>query len=108
MSVNDMGSEFHRLSVDKGWWDGGRNVGELLMLVNCELSEAMEEYRDGSQMDEVYFVNGKPEGFPVEIADALIRLLDICDAFSIDIDRAVDLKHEYNKTRPYRHGGKLA
>lgn len=27
---------------------------------------------------------------------------------SIDLDRSVSVKHEYNRTRPYRHGGKLA
>lgn len=30
----------------------------------------------------------------------------ICNRFNIDLDTAVTVKHEYNKTRPYRHGNK--
>lgn len=43
---------------------------------------------------------------PIELADAIIRILDYCGYAGIDIDAAVERKHEYNKTRPYRHGGK--
>ncbi len=48
----------------------------------------------------------KPEGIVVELADAIIRILDYCGKEGIDIDEAIRIKHEYNKTRPYRHGGK--
>lgn len=50
--------------------------------------------------------NGKPEGIPIELADVIIRVLDYCGYAGIDIDAAISQKHEYNKTRPYRHGGK--
>ena len=30
----------------------------------------------------------------------------VCGYAGIDIDAAISQKHEYNKTRPYRHGGK--
>lgn len=49
----------------------------------------------------------KPFGVPTEFADILIRVLDACLAFGIDIDRAVNEKMEFNVTRPNRHGGKL-
>lgn len=48
----------------------------------------------------------KPEGIAVEMADCIIRILDWCGKEGIDIDRIISEKHEYNKTRPYRHGGK--
>lgn len=48
----------------------------------------------------------KPEGIPTELADIIIRVLDICGANNIDIQGALDEKMEYNMTRPYRHGGK--
>lgn len=56
---------------------------------------------------EIYFSdNGKPEGIPTELADVIIRVLDYCGYAGIDIDAAISQKHEYNKSRPYRHGGK--
>jgi NTP pyrophosphatase (non-canonical NTP hydrolase) len=48
----------------------------------------------------------KPEGIASEMADCIIRILDYCAYEGIDIEQAIQLKHEYNKTRPYRHGGK--
>ena len=84
-----------------------RNVGELLMLVVCELAEAFEEYRVGN-FDEVREEDGKPEGGPVEVTDAMIRLLDIAKQRKWRIGATMRTKHQYNKTRLYRHGGKLA
>ena len=39
-----------------------------------------------------------------ELADALIRLLDLTAALGIDIDKHVRLKRRYNKSRPWKHG----
>lgn len=49
----------------------------------------------------------KPEGIAVEMADCIIRILDWCGKEGIDIDQIISMKHEYNKSRPYRHGGKV-
>lgn len=43
-----------------------------------------------------------------ELADIIIRALDTAAARGIDIGKAVEAKHEFNKTRPHKHGGKLA
>jgi NTP pyrophosphatase (non-canonical NTP hydrolase) len=51
--------------------------------------------------------NKKPEGVPIELADCIIRILDYCGHAGIDIEQAIKIKHEYNKTRPHRHGGKV-
>ncbi len=48
----------------------------------------------------------KPEGVAVELADCVIRILDYCGHTGIDLEEAIRIKHEYNKSRPYRHGGK--
>ena len=48
----------------------------------------------------------KPEGIPSELADIIIRVLDICAYHKIDIAHAISDKMAYNETRPYRHGDK--
>jgi len=48
----------------------------------------------------------KPIGIPSELADIIIRVLDICGAYGVDIDAAVESKMEFNETREVRHGGK--
>ena len=69
--------------------------------------EALEEYRNGHGATEIGLgYNVKTEGIPTELADVNIRVLDYCGYAGIDIDAAISQKHEYNKSRPYRHGGK--
>lgn len=49
----------------------------------------------------------KPEGIAVEMADCIIRILDWAGKEGLDMDAIIREKMDYNKTRPYRHGGKL-
>lgn len=48
-----------------------------------------------------------PEGIPSELADVVIRVLDYCEAAGIDLEQEIIIKNEFNKTRPYKHGGKV-
>lgn len=103
--------EVHNLAKEKGWYEGENiNVGEKLALIHAEISEALEEYRKGEACMGIYYEEGKhkPEGFAVEMIDAIIRILDLCEHLKIDLDEALRTKHAYNETRPYRHGGKRA
>ena len=47
---------------------------------------------------------GKPEGYPTELADIIIRTLDLAYMLSIDIDAAVQEKLAFNATRGHKHG----
>jgi|TARA_R110002110_G_scaffold181380_6_gene387641 NTP pyrophosphatase (non-canonical NTP hydrolase) len=108
--LNQLRDEIYKIATEKGWWDKERNVGEQLALIHAELSEALEEYRNGVDISLVYFNPDKPtkpEGFPTELADVIIRVLDMCGGAEIDIAAVVRQKMDYNKTRPYRHGGKV-
>jgi NTP pyrophosphatase (non-canonical NTP hydrolase) len=78
-------------------------VPEALMLCVTELSEAMEEWRDG-RIQLYYDHEGKPKGFETEIADCLIRLFHLCGDLGIDIEKVLEIKMNYNKTRPFHHG----
>ena len=107
MKLNDLARECHSIATRKGWYDTSRSFPEMIALFHSELSEALEAYREGSSLSSVSEgASGKPEGVPIELADLLIRVLDTCCFYKIDIDEALALKMRYNRTRPYRHGNK--
>lgn len=102
-------AEVYDVAKEKGWHGEGKEktFSECLLLIHAELSEAVEEYRKGYPPNYIYEgEDGKPEGIPIELADVQIRLLDLCEQFGIDLEAAVHLKNEYNKTRSFRHGNK--
>ncbi len=92
-SLNQLAQTCHRISVEKGFWDEKRNIGEALMLIVTELAEAMESHRKQDDAN-----------FKEEVADTFIRLLDLCGGLNIDIEEEIAKKSEKNKARPYKHG----
>jgi NTP pyrophosphatase (non-canonical NTP hydrolase) len=111
MTIQELVQQSYTTALEKGWWDKEINFGEKLMLMVTELAEVMEEYRrDGLSTASMLVIDAthKPEGIAVELADLLIRVADVCGHYNIPLEEALRLKLEYNKTRSYRHGGKLA
>ena len=118
MTITNNLNKYHQLALKQGWWRDCCLVGftldvdkvreripEKLCLIHSEISEALECYRN-HEGDDFREVGGKPAGFASELADAVIRIYDLAGALGVDLDYALARKHEYNKTRPYRHGGK--
>ena len=50
----------------------------------------------------------KPDGLLTELADAVIRILDFIGSINEGerFEQIIKIKHEFNKTRPIRHGNK--
>ena len=108
MTIEELIAKAHSNAVAHGWWDEEREAGTTLMLIVSELAEALEELRNGENMQAIRFgPDGKPEGFTVELADAIIRIGDLCGGYNLPLARAITLKQAYNETRPYKHGKAL-
>jgi len=105
-TINALRDVVHENAVEHGWHSQPREFGTLCMLMVSEICEAFEEHRDHRKPNEVYHVDGKPEGIPIELADCIIRILDYCGHKKIDIGSAIETKHIYNISRSYRHGNK--
>ena len=112
-SLAEWQREIHELAVDKGWWPYADAVTtpvivEKLCLIHSEVSEALKELKQGEGPLQFisYDEDTKPIGFVIELADIMIRTLDLCGALDLDIEEVIRVKHEYNKTRSHRHGGK--
>ena len=83
-----------RVPTTDDWTDPNR-IPTFLCLIHSEVSEALEGFRAGDR-----------ENVAEELADVLIRVLDLAIGLGIDMDNEVWNKIEANKKRGYKHGGK--
>jgi len=97
-TITEWTNECYKSSKEKGFWDKERNVGEALMLIVSELGEAIEAHRHGKLGLE------EKDTFEDELADTAIRLFDLCGGLNIDLERQIEWKMEFNKSREVRHG----
>lgn len=130
--MNELAKEIHENAKSKGFYEEKREVGTLLMLVVSELSEALEADRKNNRYSDIldvkkWFVKGMADKdyghtfnedsyfkhqfetyvkdtFEDELADSIIRILDICGYMDIDIENHIKAKMRYNELRQKRHG----
>jgi hypothetical protein len=111
--INDLQNEIHQGNVKAGWWTdlktgtdlaqearqgtrlGKALVAEKLALVHSEVSEALEGHRKSLNDDKLT----DRLQIEVELADAIIRILDLTGALKLDIGGAIQAKREYNSKR---------
>ena len=93
-------ADVHRGIREAGFWESA-NFGEKLALVHSELSEALEGLRAHDRDDD--HLPGL-KNVAVELADAVIRIMDLAKGCGYDVASAIVLKHAYNQTRSPKHG----
>lgn len=127
LSLNGYCRIQHKEVLDKGFEP--QNVPTNLMLIVSELGEALEADRKNRHADanrfrlavkelcnsgaprekrkEMYktaFETHVKDTFEDELADAFLRLMDLCGEYEIDIESHIRWKLEYNTLRPVKHG----
>lgn len=127
LKLNEACKEQHEACGAKGFEH--QPVAVNLMLIVSELGEACEADRKNNHanMDRYEyalqwarenltspaaieeckkkaFAENIKGSFEDEIADTILRLMDLCGSMNIDIEKHIRLKAEYNKMRPPKHG----
>jgi NTP pyrophosphatase (non-canonical NTP hydrolase) len=110
-TLKELQQQAHTTARAKGWWDKVKSVEShlpvALCLIHSEVSEALESHRRGEPLLWHNTArNNKPEGVAAELADVVIRCMDVSAALGINLQAVVESKMAYNETRAYRHGDK--
>lgn len=128
LKLNEACKEQHHLVLERGFEP--QPVAVKLMLIVSELSEALEADRKNRHADfkvfgdtyelemsdfagtfpnrppayKTAFEAGIKDTFEDELADAFMRLMDLCGEYNIDIEKHIHMKAQYNELRPPKHG----
>ena len=127
--LNELSQQIHENAKSKGFYEGEKNTGEMLCLIHSEVSEALEADRKGKftvlaedwhlegmanknfgktfSDDDVFkmrFEDSVKDTFEDELADIMIRVMDLAAYRGIDIENHIKAKMRYNAMREHKHG----
>lgn len=120
MNIKETAIAAYRNAKNKGFYDPAPSIESRLLLIHSEVSEACEAIRKnhycpqnavsaalGTIDDDTFkirFEASVKNSFEDEIADTVIRCLDLCEGMGIDLEAHIAAKMRYNAMRPHKHG----
>lgn len=119
--INELAKQIHENAKAHGFFDEERNIGEILCLIHSEVSEALGADRVNGYCHVVvrgvlgwtnddnfssYYKETVKGTFEEEMADIVIRVMDLCAFKNIDLEGHIKAKMRYNSLREYKHGKK--
>ena len=98
--LNQLQVSVHDNAVEKGFWekDDPYHVGLNIALIASEAFEALDGYRK---------LDNYKDSVIEELADVVIRALDVAAVMDRSLAEAILRKVEINKGRPRKHGRKF-
>lgn len=101
---NKLAADVYQTAKDHGWHDKEVSDERCLLLMVTEIAEATEALRN-PEMPADHHIPAYSE-LEAELADVVIRIMNYGALRNLDVAGAIEAKAQYNKNRPYKHGGK--
>lgn len=103
MTLHDLQRRAWQIADAKGQHDGLRELSPRhQLLIRCSLLHG--EVSEIADIAKKHGVAPQHDHLAEECADVAILLLELCEQFSIDLERAVIHKMHVNSQRPYGYG----
>ena len=117
--INELSKRIHAINVKNGFYEQPVLFSTSVALIHSEASEALEADRKGNnpsitsksaifELNDVQFKKAFEDsiknGVNDELADIMIRVMDVAAYKGVDLEAHIKAKMRYNSLREYKHG----
>ena len=116
-SILKWAEEVHELAKRKGWHNKDEIEDHFIERSCNNLHDEVSELHEACRSNKLHIASDKSDKMieekissltylEEELADIIIRTLDIVKKLCVNIEYAIERKHVFNETRSFRHGCK--